>query len=533
MKKVGRMLAMAIAMLLVLGGVTALAAGSFEMSGECGENLTWELIKNGDENYTLQIKGSGAMYDDFRFHELNGTDNGFIFTSKYIKSLILPQGLTAISDYAFSEVLGGGNVVVPSSVKTIGEYAFVNSIISSVKLNEGLTSIGESAFAFGNSCAVVIPKSVKQIGDYAFYNRAPWVYQGSYAEQYCQENELDYRVVDTGSSSFNSEFELAAAIGSANDVPPRYRVPAINAIGELNLTTAQISTLTNYINSEKTHLAEAMADDKLDYTEISSFVSSFKSVMNDVGITVSTNIKIINGYPGVELTATVNGQEKRLNVYRTGYRWAYSWHQATTETTATELSLSPKDLTLALGESRTISVNLNPNDPAANVVWAFYSRDVFRVDEMSNTSVTITAIRPGYGELEAYVNTSEYSEELSDTCNITVPDLREPSPDGGVAPKKLERIEAETFAGTRFKQIYIPDGATAIGSGAFKNCNQLCYIWIPDSVTSIASNAFDGCTNVTVFCGENSAASKVLMGKDNINLVFVSQGYFEEDDWDD
>ena len=531
MKKTGRILAMAIAMLLVLGGVAALAAGSFELSGKCGDNLTWELLRNGDENYTLEIKGSGAMYDDFRFHELNGTDNGFIFTSKYIKSLILPQGLTAISDYAFSEVLGGGNVVVPSSVKTIGEYAFVNSIISSVKLNEGLVSIGESAFAFGNCCAVVIPKSVTQIGEYAFSNRAPWVYQGSYGERYCQENDLDYRVVDTGSSSFESEFRLAAAIGSANDVPPRYRVPAINAIGELNLSPEQMNYLTYYVNSEKTNLAEAMADDKLDVAEINDFVDRFKDAMGDVGITVSTKVKMINGYPGVELTAIVNGQAKRLNVYRTGYRWSYSWDQATTETVATELSLSVNELTLPLGESRTISVNLYPDDPAANVVWAFYNRDVFRVDETSDASITITAIRPGSGEVEAFIKTSVYSYMLSDSCSITVPSLREPAADGGVAPKNLKQINAETFAGTRFRQIYIPSGAVSIGNGAFKNCYQLRYIWIPDSVTSIASNAFDGCTNVTVFCGADSAASRVLIGRDNINLVFIWQSSLEEDGW--
>ena len=42
----------------------------------------------------------------------------------------------------------------------------------------------------------------------------------------------------------------------------------------------------------------------------------------------------------------------------------------------------------------------------------------------------------------------------------------------------------------------IPDGATDVGEGAFKNCKGLQSVVIPDSVTKIWSSAFSGCASL-------------------------------------
>lgn len=43
----------------------------------------------------------------------------------------------------------------------------------------------------------------------------------------------------------------------------------------------------------------------------------------------------------------------------------------------------------------------------------------------------------------------------------------------------------------------IPDGATDVGEGAFKNCVGLQSVVIPDSVTKIWSSAFEDCLSYT------------------------------------
>ena len=82
------------------------------------------------------------------------------------------------------------------AVTAIGDAAFQSCTrLMNVILPNGVTTIGENALA---SCtkpaSITIPGSVSEIGDFAFFD-SPCkitVPRGSYAEQYCKENELTY-----------------------------------------------------------------------------------------------------------------------------------------------------------------------------------------------------------------------------------------------------------------------------------------------------------------------------------------------------
>ena len=78
--------------------------------------------------------------------------------------------------------------------------------------------------------------------------------------------------------------------------------------------------------------------------------------------------------------------------------------------------------------------------------------------------------------------------------------------DGQAMPLSLETIEEEAFEGSAFERVVLGDSVTAIGAGAFRNCNRLVWISLPDSLTEIAEDAFEGCISVTVECSEGSAA---------------------------
>ena len=87
-----------------------------------------------------------------------------------ITDLVIPDGVTSISAYAFQFCDGLTSVTIPASVTTIGKDAFANcDDLTSVTISDGVTSIGQ--FAFG-SCkgltSVTIPASVTSIGPSAF-----------------------------------------------------------------------------------------------------------------------------------------------------------------------------------------------------------------------------------------------------------------------------------------------------------------------------------------------------------------------------
>lgn len=63
-----------------------------------------------------------------------------------ITNLVIPEGVTKISDYAFYNFKGLETLTTPESLKTISEYAFTYSDFSSITLAGNLESIGEFAF---------------------------------------------------------------------------------------------------------------------------------------------------------------------------------------------------------------------------------------------------------------------------------------------------------------------------------------------------------------------------------------------------
>ena len=88
--------------------------------------------------------------------------------------VVIPEGVTAIGDYAF---LGNGTITsltVPSGVRSIGRSAFEGCYsLTSVTLNDGLTSIGESAFSrCWRLTDLRLPAGSVTIGDFAFSSSA-------------------------------------------------------------------------------------------------------------------------------------------------------------------------------------------------------------------------------------------------------------------------------------------------------------------------------------------------------------------------
>ncbi|OUP51763.1 hypothetical protein B5F17_11565 [Butyricicoccus pullicaecorum] len=199
------------------------------MSGTCGateqDNVRWTLNKNGEtvtidgepeDAYTLTISGTGAMMD---YSNISSTP--WVDFRSVITHVDLTEGLTTIGSRAFSatavttcrisstvqeikndafsssklahvefaapsklESIGAGAfwgtselkmaLVLPDSLKTIGNLAFQRSGITSVKFGENLKTIGASAFC---SCPnltgeVYLPDSLENLGNYAF-NTSP------------------------------------------------------------------------------------------------------------------------------------------------------------------------------------------------------------------------------------------------------------------------------------------------------------------------------------------------------------------------
>lgn len=96
--------------------------------------------------------------------------DGVLYNKDMTVLLVYPNGKTPLSTDKDGTVTGGGEIVLPDTVKEIEDNAFyLCSNLYSVKFNEGLEKIGEKAFLkCTNLSAVILPNTLKEISTDAF-----------------------------------------------------------------------------------------------------------------------------------------------------------------------------------------------------------------------------------------------------------------------------------------------------------------------------------------------------------------------------
>ncbi|MCL2328902.1 MAG: leucine-rich repeat domain-containing protein [Bacteroidetes bacterium] len=97
--------------------------------------------------------------DDFAFSNCSG-----------LTSVIIPEGVKSIGNNAFYGCSGLSEIIIPNSVTSIGDKAFAGcSGLVEITIPEGVTNIGHSAFKdCSKLTSVTVPKSVTSIGSYTF-----------------------------------------------------------------------------------------------------------------------------------------------------------------------------------------------------------------------------------------------------------------------------------------------------------------------------------------------------------------------------
>lgn len=116
-----------------------------EISGGYGEKITSELSADG----TLTISGSGAI------------DNNAFKENKEITSVVIEDGVTSIGKNAFSGCSSLVNVIIPGSVTSIGYYAFYKCSSLTTVIYEGKTEPTGSNYVFSGCnplLTVIVPK---------------------------------------------------------------------------------------------------------------------------------------------------------------------------------------------------------------------------------------------------------------------------------------------------------------------------------------------------------------------------------------
>ncbi len=126
------------------------------------------------------------------------------FKCQALKQVNIPDKLTEISK-GMLDITGIENIIIDGNIKKIGGVAFYGCRnLKSVKLCEGVAEIAESAFYFcANLETLELPRSIQKIADFSMPDNpfhgcrklTALLYKGSYAEQYCERNKINYKYI--------------------------------------------------------------------------------------------------------------------------------------------------------------------------------------------------------------------------------------------------------------------------------------------------------------------------------------------------
>ncbi|MCL2311076.1 MAG: leucine-rich repeat protein [Firmicutes bacterium] len=170
-------------LLLILTIAALTTTGAFAQGGTTGP-LTWNISNN-----TLTISGNGAMPDYYMdmpgakapWHDYRLAINTVViedgvtsigkwaFLTHIFTSITLPNSLTTIKEAAFVACKDLTSITIPNSVTAIGWGAFDDcTTLASVTLSNTLTTIEGYAFYRTAINSITLPSSVTTIGEYAF-----------------------------------------------------------------------------------------------------------------------------------------------------------------------------------------------------------------------------------------------------------------------------------------------------------------------------------------------------------------------------
>lgn len=131
----------------------------FSVANSEGQLLHYTILPEGNNTVALvKMDGKKNRYDDPHYTiPATVSHNGASYTVTEIgKEVFYKCKVTSVT--------------LPSTIKKIAKWGFLNSDINNITLNEGLKEIGPQAFAFCKLTSITIPSSVKYIRNGAFQN---------------------------------------------------------------------------------------------------------------------------------------------------------------------------------------------------------------------------------------------------------------------------------------------------------------------------------------------------------------------------
>lgn len=370
-------------------------------------------------------------------------------TAKYIKipETYNDKPVAAIGDGAFSYNGGLKKIIIPDSVKYIGNQAFYLCLdLISIDIGSSVTTIGNQAFQrCSNISSITLPNSVNSIGDWAFASCTKLV-----------TIKFPDKVNTIGEYAFYSCHSLFTDI----TLPDGITTIRKNAFSSSEIKSVTIPNSVTTISESAFEYCDSMTDVTIPVSVTSIGDNAFKDCnkLKDVF------------YMGTkqQWAAITKGKDWDLDLGG----WAHGTY--TLHFMDGEIILPTDVLTYSLSADGTYYI-CNGIDPTISSV---------------RTEIVIPSTYNGKPVKAIGENAFGYDKNL---YSIIIPE--------GITEIGLAALRNCN----NLSSITVPDSVTDIGNYAFYGCSKLTSITIPKGIKELESYTFTSCPNLTTIIFKGTA----------------------------
>ena len=423
-------------------------------------------IKITDTSYycasKMELKISSWSTFTFRYCAFQG--------ARGLKSIQIPEGVSAISNNAFSDCSQLQEVILPSTLETIESEAFSNcTSLVEISLPSSLKKIAIATFMGCSSLrSLLIPSSVEEIGPRAF----------------------------EGCASFTS-FVLGPDI--VINQTGGYLFKGCTSLKELTIDNQYLTSVESLFSDQDNVPLEKIILGPHTFIEEGTFrsIKSIKEIVADEtnpnfqtieGVLFSKDLKTLICYPAMkEGTYVIPSSVTEIAIF------AFCWCPLLTELTipnnVTTIAKTPfldmvglKVLTIDFSGFVTLSslfsCSLLSKNPPVNLKKVILGTHITSISENAFLDTDVEEVVL-LGEVTEIGNCAFYKASSLKKINL---------------PESLLTIGKSAFSScTSLETVSIPTHVTLIGDNAFNDCDSLVTLTIPSSVTQIGGQFAADC----------------------------------------
>lgn len=410
-------------------------------NGTCGLDVNWNFSDNG----ILTIFGSGPMEDYSTSSKIPWHD----FTDS-IKQVVVEEGVTTITDYAFYGCKNLSNVKLPESLISIGKDAFSTcNKLETINIPSAITIIPNWCFYGCSSLKKIdLPEKLEVIDDLAFHD--------------CKSLTQIYIPASVRNISLNQVF-----VGCKNLTDIIVDSKSNNYVSDNGiLFTKDYSTLISFPAGKK--IVSYIVPDSV--TNINDY--AFYGSESLLELSITEGVKTIGSYAfaGMENLMNISFPETLLSIGKVAFHRCYN---------LTTLKF-PSSL-MSLGDDMFESCSKLSKFEVTEGSDSFITIDgvLFSADKTK-----LVAYPPGKKDVTYIIPSSV--QVIGNYAFLFCRDLLSVS-----FPESLRSIEMSAFTGCNgLTSLDFPEGMLNIGERAFSTCNNLDTVIIPASMNNIGGNAF-------------------------------------------